>query len=234
LEYLINKIIKKDIWATYLNQEVKEIIQEITSKKTARIQKPRTLKMIGQMGLNDKDLTLLDIGCGIGSDVFSTELESLNKNITYNGCDPFNKTKNENLKSILACAGGKSDIVTINNVLNTIPEAEVWESILNQAKDAVNENSGVVMIIVYEGEKNSIEKAKEKEIGEKIPLTPIKTRDGWQNRMKTEKYMDKISSVFPNTELIKTSAGKVILASVNEKMDLKKIIKSNKSLTYKR
>lgn len=225
MDYLIKKTINEDVWSIYLNQDVD---QQISSKNTARIQKPRTLKMIKNMKLNQGTVTLLDIGCGIGSDIFSSELKDLNQNIVYYGCDPFNKTKEDNLRSIISCSGGKSDIVTLNNVLNTIPEPEVWDNILNQAKDAVNEDSGVVMILIYEGEKNSKEKAFEKESGEKVPLTPIKTRDGWQNRMKAEKYINNISKTFPNNKLIRTSAGKVILASVNKALDLNNVISCTK------
>lgn len=230
MEYLIKKIINKDIWSIYFNQDVE---QKISSKKTARIQKPRTLKMIKNMFLNKEKVTLLDIGCGIGSELFSKELKNMNKNIAYHGCDPFNKTKYENLKSIVSCAGGKSDIVTLNNVLNTIPEPEVWSTILNQAKDAVSKECGVVMVLIYEGEKNSKEKDREKECGEKVNLTPIQTRDGWQNRMKTEKYMIHVNNIFPNVKLVNTSAGKVILASLNEDLDLSNIISCTKKIKRK-
>lgn len=219
MNFLIEKNINKKVWDIYLNNNVQ---QEISSQGTARIQKPRTLKMIQNMELK-KDLLLLDIGCGIGNEIFGKELKKLN--IDYNGCDPFNRTQEDNLKSILKCANGKADIVTLNNVLNTIPEENVWVDILKQAKDAMNKESGILMTLIYEGEKNSKEKKQEKETGKKIELTPIKTRDGWQNRMKTEKYLEAVQKVFRNSKVIKTDAGKVVLSSLNYEIELENIIK---------
>lgn len=51
-------------------------------------------------------------------------------------------------------------------------------------------------------------------------MTPIKTRDGWQNRMKTAEYLPEVEKVFPNSKLISIPNGKAIVASKNPNLDL--------------
>ena len=218
----------KNIWNIYKNQEV---IQEFSSAKTARIQEPRTLKIIEATGLISGSPVILDLGCGSGNQKFKSKLESAGVN--YNGCDPFNQPIEVNLKSIANCMDGQADIVVINNVLNTIREPEVWEGILRQAENAVNPKTGRVLIITYEGEKNSEEKRLEKETGKKIKtLKPLETRDGWQNRTKTESYLEAVKNVFPNVNLqnMGSNGGKVISAAVNVDldMDLKQMVQNKK------
>lgn len=221
-EYIKNKKINNDIWGVYTGEDM---VQSISSAGTARLQMPRTYQIIKELDIQKEGALLLDIGCGNGNERFASELAVFG--VDYNGCDPFNKSQLENIDSISKCANGKSDIVTLNNVLNTIPEKKVWIDILNQAKDAANDD-GLVMILIYEGEKLSSEKRIEKETGNKIDLFPIKTRDGWQNRMKAKEYMDTIKSVFKNSKLINTNSGKIILASNNLEMDLSKYKKQTK------
>lgn len=219
------KEIKEDIWGIYINNKVE---QSVTSAATARLQIPKTFKIIDQNNLFKESKILLDIGCGSKNTKFKESIE--NKNIEYHGIDPFNKSYESNIKSIEKCMNGNADIVTLNNVLNTIPEKEVWISILEQAKNALHEKNGIAVILTYEGEKTQEEKRNEIESGYKLnSLKPIKTRDGWQNRMKTEEYLDTIKEVFPNVEIINQNGSKVILATKNEKLDLKnKNIKKNK------
>jgi hypothetical protein len=196
-----------NVWRIYLHGKTE---QEISSAKTARLQRPKTLKIIKELNLHKNTPLLLDIGCGSGNKYYKEGLESLG--VIYYGCDPFNKTEIENIYTVSACKNGKSDIVTLNNVLNTIPEKDVWISILQQAHNAVNKESGVVMILTYEGEKNATEKRQEQETGEKIKvLTPIKTRDGWQNRIKTEEYLTVVKEIFPYAKIYNKNGNKIIM-----------------------
>lgn len=216
----INKKSISDVWSIYFSNSNS---QSITSENTARNQIPSSFKLIEILKNKEKKI-LLDIGCGSGNQKFEEKLKSLN--IIYHGCDPFNKSQKENQNVIHKCMNEQSDIVTLNNVLNTIPEKDVWTSILKQAKNALNPESGVLITLIYEGEKLQSEKKQEIETGIKMnSLTPIKTRDGWQNRMKAESYLEAIQKVFPNTQLLKIFGKKYIVSSVNPKLDLKQNFK---------
>lgn len=208
---------KNSVWSAYENGDIK---QEFSSEKTARLQKPRTLGIIEKSGLYKSSPKLLDIGCGSGNRYNKEKLTEMG--VQYNGCDPFNQPANVNLAAIENCRDGQADLVTVNNVLNTIKEPEVWADILKQAQNAVNPDSGRVLVIVYEGEKTSKERQMEKETGIKMNgLTPIATKDGFQNRMKTEAYMDAVKEVFPNVQLVSMgSSNKVIVAAMNPTLDL--------------
>ena len=129
---------------------------------------------------------------------------------------------------------GQADLVTLNNVLNTIKEKEIWKGILEQAKNALKDDTGILSVLIYEGEKNSKEKALEKETGQKVELTPIKTRDGWQNRMKTEEYLPVVQEVFPNSKIVSNAGIKMIVASKNPELNLEKEMKQQKGLKIKR
>ena len=196
-----------------------EVVQAVSSSKTARAQLPKTAKTINLIKLDNKNPILLDVGCGSGNQKFKDHITELN--IDYNGCDLYNQTIENNLLSISKCKDGKSDIVTLNNVLNTIAEEGVRKSVLEQCENAISDN-GAVLIAIYEGEKNPQERKQEKETGVKLDkLTAIKTRDGWQNRMKTSEYLDEVKAVFPNVELMNINGVKLIVASKNTDLSLK-------------
>lgn len=203
------------VWAIYTDNEIK---QSIDSAKTARIQMPRSFNFIKYHKLNETKPVLLDIGCGSGNERFSDALKA--NGIDYNGCDPFNQPKEININSIKKCMNGNADIVTLNSVLNTIPEKEVWIDILKQAKNALNSTSGLLITVIYEGEKLAKEKKIEADTGKKLPMTPIETRDGWQNRMKAKEYLPAIKEVFPNSELVSVNGSKMIVSSKDPNLDL--------------
>ena len=157
----------------------------------------------------DKKSIILDIGCGKFNSRIKDYIE--NKKHIYYGIDPFNKDKNENLSVIKKCMNGNADIICINNVFNVIKEKEIWQNILLQAKNALCPQNGIVLIQIYEGVLNKSEK--DNNINK---LTPIKTRDGWQNRMKAEVYLDFIKNVFGNAKIINTKlSGKLIIINNN-------------------
>ena len=196
-----------------------KVEQKIPSARTARLQRPKTIQIIKDAKLFKGEPKLLDVGCGSGNAYFKGDMEDLGVN--YNGCDLYNQPKETNLSTIKSCMNGGADIVTLNNVLNTIAERDVRKSVLEQCKNGLNGELGIALILTYEGEKNSAEKKWEKENNQKISeLTPTPTRDGWQNRMKTDKYLEEISEVFPNVKLVSMSGAKVIVASNNPELDL--------------
>ncbi len=112
--------ISKDIWSIYIENSIE---QSITSAATARLQIPQSLKIIKDNEIFKNSKKILDIGCGSKNQKFKEELENIN--FEYHGIDPFNKDRKNNIDSILKCMNGNTDIVTLNNVLNTIPEKNV-------------------------------------------------------------------------------------------------------------
>ena len=174
-----------ECWNSYYEPET--INQTISSASTSRSQLPRTAKFIQNFNLQRKGETLLDIGCGHKNEKFIEFLNNLG--FDYYGCDLFNQPANVNHKAIEHCKNGNADIITINNVFNTIKEDEIIISLLEQAKNALNNEHGILNILTYEGEKNKNDKKLEEEAGKKLPLQPIETRDGYQRRQKTEEYM---------------------------------------------
>lgn len=205
-----------NVWDIYLENKV---TQSETSAKTARVQIPRSVKIIESFNLSQDYHKVLDIGCGSGNAPNKQAIESLG--MEYKGCDPFNKTKEENLKVLKERWQGQSDLITLNNVLNTVPEKDVRNGILRQAKDAMKEKEGLLIVVTYEGEKTKEEKELEKSSGKRMSsLSPIKTRDGWQNRMKTQDYIEEIQEVFPNSLLVTKNGSKVIVATRDPEMDL--------------
>lgn len=212
-----------NVWDIYLENKIE---QSETSAKTARVQVPRSVKMIEAFGIQDDYKKVLDIGCGSGNKPNKEAIESLG--MDYKGCDPFNKTKEENMASLKDRWQGQTDLVTLNNVLNTVPEKTVRQGILKQAKDAMKNDKGLLMVVVYEGEKTKEEKELEKESGNKLTsLSPIKTRDGWQNRMKTQDYMDEIQEVFPNSLMVTKNGSKAIVASKDPDLNLELMFKQS-------
>lgn len=212
-----------NVWDIYLENKVE---QSETSAKTARVQVPRSVKLIEAYGLSEEYKKVLDIGCGSGNKPNAEAITALG--MDYKGCDPFNKPKEENLKVLKERWQGQTDLVTLNNVLNTVPEKEVRQGILKQAKDAMKKDSGLLMVVVYEGEKTKEEKELEKKTGERITdLSPIKTRDGWQNRMKTQDYMEEIKEVFPNSLMVTKNGSKAIVASKDPELNLELMFKQS-------
>lgn len=189
---------KNKVWSVYFE----ETNQIHDSAKTARNQVPRVAKYIESLNLPQSSI-VLDIGCGKHNNLFEQYI--LDIGLQYYGIDPFNKSMKINLHAIDICAEGKSDLVCINNVFNVIKEKHIWHSILLQAKNALKEN-GHLIIQVYEGVQTKEER--ENKIKD---LKPIQTRDGWQNRLKIEKYLVEVQSVFPSAKVISSKNGKFII-----------------------
>lgn len=199
------------VWKPYLEKNHHKI-QEFDSGSTARSQVPRSKDIILEaVGLKATNKVVLDIGCGKFNQKNQEALTKLGFN--YYGIDPFNKAYRDNINSILKTMEGQSDIVSLNNVLNTIKEKDIWKAILMQAKNAMNPDTGKLIIIIYEG----IPTSKEKSEGLKVKdLLPVETRDGWQHRMPIESYLSAVQKVFPCAKIVRHSKkGKYIIADFN-------------------
>lgn len=181
-----------DIWNNYKNYNNEK--QEFCSAGTARNTVPKTMHFIKSL---DYKGVMLDLGCGKHNGKYETEVK--NAGWEYLALDPYNKTYEHNHSVITFIEGNKVDLVCINNVFNTIKEESIWIDILKQAHYSLKAG-GTVTIAIYEGELLSSEKASGMTRKE---LCPIETRDGWQNRYKTEKYLERVQEVFPNASIVK-------------------------------
>ena len=153
--------------------------QEITSAQTSRSQLPASFKKIDNTDGWKPNTINMDIGGG----KFEQGTEFLSErgvqNFVY---DPFNRTKEENSSAVDNAAFGKSDTVTVNNVLNTIPDQENQKLVLQQAENALK-LGGKMYMINFEGDRSSVGK---------------QTRDGFQQNKKPNDYLPLVKEVFPN------------------------------------
>ncbi|UKA05029.1 class I SAM-dependent methyltransferase [Photobacterium damselae] len=206
--------IVREIWYPYLNDlqinhHTSE--QEFSSRKTSRKQIPRTAHILKHSNLIKNGTVMLDLGCGKFKELMHEFVRSFGG--LYYGVDPYNVSHLENLESLSACAGGKSDVVTISNVLNVIKEESIQSQIIHQAYDALKVG-GTLVVVIYEGVKTKHEKENDEQSGVKSKMTPIITRDGYQQRKETLEYLPIIQRYFPTAQMknISKNGGKAIIA----------------------
>ena len=107
--------------------------------------------------------------------------------------DPYNRTREENLKGIKAVRNGKADISMANNVLNVIKEPENRERVVKQVWDALKPEEGTGVISIYEGDQTGKGRITRKLDGR---------GESWQEQRKAETYFDEISKVVGKDNLI--------------------------------
>lgn len=95
--------------------------------------------------------------------------------------DPYNRSAEHNSRVARLTEEGRSDTVTISNVLNVIDSIEGRNQVLENAVDAVNPN-GTVYISVYEGDGSGVSKTTGK--------------DQFQLNRKTADYVSEVSKYF--------------------------------------
>ena len=153
--------------------------QEITSAQTSRSQLPASFKKIDNTDGWKPNTINMDIGGG----KFEQGTEFLSErgvqNFVY---DPFNRTKEQNDSAVDNAAFGKSDTVTVNNVLNTIPDQDNQKLVLQQAENALK-LGGKMYMINFEGDRSGVGK---------------QTRDGFQQNKRPNDYLPLVREVFPN------------------------------------
>jgi hypothetical protein len=101
------------------------------------------------------------------------------KNYIY---DPFNRSYDHNVESILSIKNHQCDTVTVNNVLNAIMEKSNRKDVILQARNAVK-SAGTVYFLIYEGNKSGI--------GSKSGKA-----DSWQENRKTQTYVNELEEYF--------------------------------------
>jgi hypothetical protein len=167
---------------------------DLTSKKTARKQIPAIYrKVLKRNGWNQS--ANLDIGGGPYDD-FSDLLKKQHK-ITNYIYDPYNRTAEENLQTILFLAKTENPhpkTATISNVLNVVRSKKDRQNILRFAQESV---CGTVYITVYEGDNSSRWKS---------------TKCGMQANRPLSSYLKEVRKVFP---LASIENGMIIAESKN-------------------
>ena len=211
---LSSKIGRSKFWQTWLqenNEKIavknKELImkdleqgQEYTSKNTSLNQLAAIFKKVEKsFGGWKKNSVNLDLGGG-KYDKAKEYLASFGvENLVL---DKFNRDEVYNLMVEQRLKEKPADTVTISNVLNVIKEPEIRKEVLNQAKDFLNKENGLVYITVYEKNKDGK--------GHKVK------DDQWQNNMALKDYQKEVERVFPNVGM----KNGVIVASMNPKLSL--------------
>ena len=174
-----------DLWKT------KE--QVVTSEETSinKTRKAAVFNILDKQNFWKENTINMDIGGGKFNNATIFLNEKGVKNYIY---DPYNRTEKQNNETVSRAANGKSDTVTINNVLNVIPEenAQNQKTILLQAKNALK-IGGTVVITNYEGDGTGVGKY---------------TTKGYQQNKKLTSYLEDIKTIFPNAKIV----GKTIRA----------------------
>jgi len=161
--------------------------QKFTSAATS-INKSKLPKGYTAVGTHfgwEKGTTHLDIGGGR----FDNAIEHLaGHGVTAHVYDPYNRSEEHNAEVLKHAGNGKSDTVSLFNVLNVIEEPENHLSALRLAHSSLKPN-GKLYIGVYEGDRSG----KGRQTG----------KDAYQRNEKLDTYLPTIRQVFPNAKLHK-------------------------------
>ncbi|MEA4947046.1 MAG: LPD38 domain-containing protein [Oscillospiraceae bacterium] len=125
--------------------------------------------------------------------------------------DKYNRTPEHNAEIARLTEEGKSDTVTISNVLNVIKEQSGRDEVLANAADAVKPG-GTVYITVYEGNKSGTGKYTQFNKATKEPAS-------WQENRLTISYLKEVRKYFSDVTSVKS--GKLIIAKGPKKNKLK-------------
>ena len=184
--------VSDDIW------DFSNIQQEYPSDKTSINQIPRTFKVVDSMGGWREGMINLDIGGGRdfqqdGQSVHKFSNALKNKGVINLVFDPFNRDFSHNMQVVERVKKEGADSVTVNNVLNVIPEESNRKTVIQQAFQALKPDC-YAYFHIYEGNKT----------GEGAPSG----QGRWQNNLKADHYVSEISSVFSNVN----KKGQLIIA----------------------
>lgn len=157
--------------------------QQYFSEKSSIKQVPAGFRIVDTLFGWTPDTINFDIGGGRYDLLTKALAEKGVKSFIY---DPFNRTMFENETAIEICADGKSDTVTIFNVLNVIQERDVQEQILSQAENALKTGGIVYVRSTYRNPKG----------------VSAETKSGtFQHALSQKDYLEIVKTVFPNALL---------------------------------
>jgi hypothetical protein len=154
--------------------------QEFTSAKTCIRIIPKPSKLLVLSGDLSSGSINLDIGGGKFEDNTNFLLSHGVTNYVY---DPFNRTKEHNLEVISKTSNGRSNTVTIFNVMNTIKEETIQLQVLEQSKNALKQGGKVYVYSNY--------KDKTKSAGQS-------GKDKYQHHKLLGEYLDLVKKVYDN------------------------------------
>lgn len=171
-----------------MNSDKLSVKQEITSEDTSLNQTPATFTNF-RFRSTDR---ILDYGGG-RYDTAKRAMEQMYPGIKFEVVDEFNRTSEHNKRILDEYSKDKADVLTVNNVLNVIKEADIREDVIRESKRYLKSN-GTAYFAIYEGNGSA-------EGGE--------TSKGWQNNAKAEWYVPAIEKYYKNVKRV----GSFILAS---------------------
>lgn len=177
---MINTLPKSLIEAA---KQILDEAQEYTSAKTSinATKLPKTFSVLDKIDAVKPGHVIADVGGG----KFDNAMQwAKDKGATLHVYDPYNRSEEHNEKSLAATANGKSDVVTVNNVLNVIKEPEHRHSVIGHAANALHPD-GTAYFLIYEGDKSGEGK-------------PTQQGQSWQNNQSTKAYVPEIEKHFPN------------------------------------
>lgn len=173
-DYWYNTVLPllNDLWV------IKE--QEFSSAKTCIRNIPKPSKLLISNGEFKNGNINLDIGGGKYEDNTNFLLNHGVYNYVY---DPYNRTKEHNLDIIRKTSNGRSDTVTIFNVMNTIKEETNQLQVLKQSKNALKQGGKVY---VYSNYKDNTKSAGQS------------GKDKYQHHKLLSGYLDLVKKVYSN------------------------------------
>lgn len=148
------------------------------SKNTSVKKIPATLKLVEKYFGWEPNTINFDIGCGRWPDLFTEALKERSViNIPY---DPYHMTDKECHQTLKKVLTNQVDTVTLNNVLNVVPDGTLrLEALLLAA--GVLKSGGICYILIHEGDKKGIGRA---------------TSRGWQANKKAFYYLSEVQRCF--------------------------------------
>jgi len=165
-----------------------------------------------------KDWTPGTVNLDLGGGKFDNATEYLKTlGVTNYVFDKYNRSPEENKRAAAATQEGRSDTVTVSNVLNVIREQSGRDEVLRNALDAVKPD-GTVYITIYEGV------SKDRGVGKYTKFETEVQRDGnkkkvptcWQENRLTSSYIPEVRAFFGDV----TVKNKVIIARQPKKAKL--------------
>jgi hypothetical protein len=157
--------------------------QQHTSADTSLCQVPATVKLVADKYGWEPGTVNFDIGTGKCPDLLMHSLDALGVDLVVYDPHYYTADYNEYSLDLIDDIDGV-ETVTASNVLNVIKEPTYRAQVIRLAHDALKPD-GVAYFLVHEGKRDSRGR---------------KTKKGWQNNKKAEKYVPEIASIFPAVE----------------------------------
>lgn len=158
-------------------------VQRYGSAKSSIKQIPAGYKIVDKYFGWKPNTKNFDIGGG-KYDLMTNKL--IEKNVTNYVYDPYNRSDIHNEFVLKTCLDGKSDTVTIFNVLNVIKEYEIQLHLIRMAKNALK-NGGYLFVRSTYMNQNGVS-------------GPTKSGT-FQHYLKQSDYLNIVKEVFPNAKL---------------------------------